>query len=82
MRSARESTIKVIELAEQGVLAWETIARECLSYMSEADVDDMASRCDWISEEEEEEVDDSWEESPDYDDDTQFDGESPARPEE
>lgn len=83
MRRSRESTIKVIELAEQGVLTWEAIARECMSYMSESEVDDMASRCDWISTDDDDgdDDDDSWEDSPHYDDDVQFDGESPQKPE-
>lgn len=41
-------TCKVIEMAENGVLSWETIARECLQYMSEDDVADMAFSCDWL----------------------------------
>jgi len=39
----REATNKLVELAEEGVLRWEDIARECLQYMSEAEVRDMAS---------------------------------------
>lgn len=42
------NTAKVLELAEQGVLDWETIAREALQYMSEDDVADMASSCGWL----------------------------------
>ena len=82
MRSPRKSTIKVIELAEEGVLTWEAIARECLSCMSESEVDDMATRCDWISTDDDDgNDDDSWEDSPHYDDDVQVDGESPRKPE-
>lgn len=43
-------TNKIIELAENGVLSWETIARECLQEMSEDDVADMANTCEWLDE--------------------------------
>jgi len=52
---AREATTELIELCEQGVLDWETLARECLSYMSERDVADLAHCAGFIEEEEEEE---------------------------
>lgn len=38
----RQATTRVIELAEEGILVWEQIARDCMNYMSEADVKDMA----------------------------------------
>ena len=44
----RTASCKVIELAENGVLSWETVARECLQYMSEDEVADMANSCDWL----------------------------------
>ena len=44
----RTASCKVIELAENGTLSWETIAREALQYMSEDDVADMANSCDWL----------------------------------
>ena len=44
----RTASCKVIELAENGILSWETIAREALQYMSEDDVADMANSCDWL----------------------------------
>lgn len=44
----RAITLKLIEMAENGVLDWETIARECLQQMSEDDVADMAFSCDWL----------------------------------
>lgn len=44
----RSITNKIIELAETGALSWETIARECLQEMSEDDVADMVSTCDWL----------------------------------
>lgn len=42
MSKVRKYTNKLIDLAEDNVLDWETIARECLAYMSEDDVADMA----------------------------------------
>jgi len=39
---SRRATRRVIELAEQGVLCWEQIARDCMNYMSEDDVKDMS----------------------------------------
>ena len=44
----RTATCKVIELVENCVLSWETVARECLQYMSEDDVADMANSCNWL----------------------------------
>ena len=44
----KTASCKVIELAENGILSWETIAREALQYMSEDDVADMANSCDWL----------------------------------
>ena len=56
---AREATCELIEMAETGALSWETIARECLQYMSEDEVRDMAESNFWIdSEEDSEEEDD------------------------
>ena len=39
---SRQATCQVIELAEEGVLLWEQIARDCMNYMSEDEVADMA----------------------------------------
>ena len=49
---------KLLEMAESNDLSWETIARECLEFMSEDDVRSMAEVNDWIEEDEdyEEEV--------------------------
>lgn len=52
-REARKATCATIDLCEGGSLSWETVARECLSYMSEADVEDMATTAEWITEGEE-----------------------------
>lgn len=51
----RKITNKIIEFAEEGVLSWETIARECLAEMSEDDVADMNNICGWVDDEDEEE---------------------------
>ena len=53
----RSVTNKVIKLAENGILDWETIARECLQNMSEDDVADMASTCEWLDDEDDEDDD-------------------------
>ena len=52
---------KLIDLAESGVLDWETIAREALQVMSEDDVEDMANDAGWLDDIEEEDVDDDCE---------------------
>ena len=50
----RETTIKLLELADEGVISWETIARSCLCYLSEDEVEDMARVNELLFEEEEE----------------------------
>ena len=52
---------KLIDLAESGVLDWETIAREALQVMSEDDVEDMANDAGWLDDIEEEDVEDDCE---------------------
>ena len=47
----RKATNKVIDLAEEGVLSWEAIARAALNYMSEDDVKDMAEYNEFIEDE-------------------------------
>jgi len=39
---SRKTTNQLLEWAEQGAVDWETLARDCLRYMSEQDVADMA----------------------------------------
>ena len=53
----REATEKLIDLAEEGVLSWEAIARAALDYMSEDEVADMAQCNEFIEDEDEEEDD-------------------------
>ena len=52
---------KLIDLAESGVLDWETIAREALQVMSEDDVEDMHNSAGWLDDIEEEDFDDDCE---------------------
>ena len=69
----RETTIKLLELANEGVISWETLARSCLCYLSEDEVEDMA-RVNEILFEEEEEEDESEEEEYDIMDDYNYVG--------
>ena len=41
-KQSRPVTTEVLDLAEQGVLSWETIARDALTWMSEPEVADFA----------------------------------------
>ena len=54
----RKATNKVIDLAEEGVLSWEAIARAALDYMSEDEVADMAQCNEFIEDEFEDEEED------------------------
>jgi hypothetical protein len=51
--NTRQNTNKLIEMAEEGTISWEAIAREALSYMSESDVSDMTMFADIFEEGEE-----------------------------
>ena len=61
---------KLIDLAESGILDWETIAREALQAMSEDDIEDMANGAGWLDDIEEEDFEDDCEddEADDYED--------------
>ena len=52
------TSAKLIDLAESGVLDWETIAREALQAMSEDDIEDMANGAGWLDDLEEDIEDD------------------------
>lgn len=54
----RQYTNQLLELIDNGILDAETVLRSCLSYMSEAEVQDMAESEGFIEEEEEEEEED------------------------
>ena len=41
-KQSRPVTTEVLDLAEQGVLSWETIARDALTWMSEQEVAEFA----------------------------------------
>jgi len=45
----RDYTNKITEMAEDGSISWETIAREALERMSEDEVESMCVECDWIT---------------------------------
>lgn len=54
-RQSRPVTSEVLDLAEQGVIDWETLARDALGWMSEAEVAEFARRNDYINDSEEDE---------------------------
>lgn len=58
MSNTRKVTNKLCELADDGILSWEMIAKSCLDYMSESEVADMAERNELYCDEEEEEDED------------------------
>jgi hypothetical protein len=51
----RVATTRILDMIDDGVLDAESVLRECLSFMSEADVADMASGNDWFDIDEEDE---------------------------
>jgi hypothetical protein len=51
---ARRVTRRLIEIADEGLIDWESLARDCMNYMSEHDVADMAY-CNGYMETEQEE---------------------------
>jgi len=51
---SRKITTKLLEMIDDGLLSYESVATACLSYMSEDDVADMAHCNEFIEEEEEE----------------------------
>lgn len=50
MVNVRQYTNALLAKAECGEIDWETIARECLSEMSEYAVEDMCRTTEWVSE--------------------------------
>ena len=46
----REFTTKLIHNAENHLVSWEAIARECLERMSEDEVQEMALDLEWVEE--------------------------------
>ena len=69
-REPREVTVKLIDMAEEGVLSWEAIARGCFSYFSEHDIAGMATSegfvDDYDEDEEEGSPDSDFDNDPDF----------------
>ena len=58
-RQSRPVTSELLDLAEQGMLTWEQLARDALGWMSEAEVQKFAQANDYLQEQEHEENFDS-----------------------
>ena len=56
-RRCREYTNKVIDLEEQGCIDWETLARDALEWMSDAEVKEFAESNDYVDAEDNNERD-------------------------
>ena len=54
-RQSRPVTSELLDLAEQGMLTWEQLARDALGWMSEAEVQQFAKANDYLQEQEHEE---------------------------
>lgn len=54
-RQSRPVTSELLDMAEQGMIDWETLARDALGWMSEHEVAQFAQRNDYIRDEEDEE---------------------------
>ena len=54
-RQSRPITSELLDLAEQGMLTWEQLARDALGWMSEAEVQKFAQANDYLQEQEHEE---------------------------
>ena len=54
-RQSRPVTSELLDLAEQGLLTWEQLARDALGWMSEAEVQKFAQANDYLQEQEHEE---------------------------
>ena len=48
-RQSRPVTSELLDMAEQGMIDWETLARDALGWMSEAEVAEFAKRNDYIT---------------------------------
>lgn len=57
MSTARQATNEIIELAEEGIISWETLAMACLSYMSEDEVREMGEGEGFLFEEDDDDED-------------------------
>lgn len=54
----RDTTNKILEMIDEGLLDARTVASACLKYMSEDDVEEMASMNEFLEDEHEDEEDD------------------------
>ena len=54
----RQSTDKILEMVEEGILDKDTVIMSCLKYMSEDDVADMAHSNEFFYNEEEDDEED------------------------
>lgn len=52
-RVSRKVTAEVLDLAEQGVIDWESLARDALNWMSEEEVNQFAQHNGYIVDDEE-----------------------------
>lgn len=66
-RRSRPYTNKLLDMAEEGSLDWEQIARDALGWMSEDDVKQFARSNDYITEDPDEEDDEELEFGEDVD---------------
>lgn len=57
MRRSRAYTCKLIEMAEEGLIDWESLARDLMGWMSEDEVKQFARRNDYVQDEPEDEDD-------------------------
>lgn len=56
-KPTRWATAELLVMAEEGMISWETLARDALRYMSEADVEDMGQANGYFEHVEEDEDD-------------------------
>ena len=54
IRKSRKVTYELFDLAEQGLIDWESLARDALGWMSESEVAEFARRNDYLRNEEDE----------------------------
>lgn len=52
-KQSRPVTSELLDMAEQGLIDWETLARDALGWMSEAEVEQFARRNDYLNTDEE-----------------------------
>lgn len=57
MYNVRKETNRVLEMAEDGIVSWEELAKMALEWMSEDDVEEMLIANDLIPEENEDDDD-------------------------